>query len=72
MQYLNEISALPIIPLRRRSALKSTVIGVVVVERQWGKIHALRSLEYRAAWKSGFGSTSNPVHCTIKKEDNVS
>lgn len=54
-------------PPKKRSALKLTIIGVVVVERQCGKIQALRKLEYRAAWKSGFGSTRRPDYFRVKQ-----
>ena len=64
MKYIliHKIPFLLIMPLRRRRASKFTIIGVFVVDRQCGKIHAFRYLEYRAAWKSGFGSTRSPDH----------
>ena len=53
---------LRMMPPNRRSAKNSTVMGVVFVDKQCGKIHAFRPFETNEAWKSGFGSTNNPVH----------
>ena len=49
-------------PPNRRSAKNSTVMGVVFVDKQCGKIQAFRPFETNEAWKSGLGSTNKPVH----------
>ena len=50
------------IPDIMRSAKKSTMIGVELVDRQWGNIQASRRFDNSASWKSGLGSINSPVH----------
>ena len=59
------------IPPWRRRASKFTIVGTFVVDRQCGKIHAFRYLEYRAAWKSGLGSTKRPDHWKVKQKRKI-
>ena len=46
---VQKIVIVPIIPDIMRSAKKSTMIGVELVDRQWGNIHASRCFDSSAS-----------------------
>ena len=46
---VQKIVIIPIIPDIMRSAKKSTMIGVELVDRQWGNIHASRRFDSSAS-----------------------